>query len=228
MSFKKIFEIIPIFPLSAFLFASIVILLWTINLIPSPTELVPEMMKLYETFGNLGLFFIVLLEGLAYIGLYFPGVSILFVSILFSSYNINYSLEISLIVALALTASSLLNYLAGKKFNFELKKSTEKDIERNLFFAILHPNLLSFYFFHRGLTGKGFWKIIYVPLLIFPYAFGGIYILAVFSDYFKERILGDPFFGLTLIAIWLILSILFNQKKYFTSGIKRIYKSVFS
>lgn len=230
MKIKEIFKLLPSFPLSALIFYIIVFLLWNVGVLPHPLEIVRVLEGIYEQYGIVGLFISTLLEGIAYVGLYFPGTTIILVSAILCKGNFLAIIKIALAITLALSLISIFNYWFGKIFL--LKKSMRNlnpnGFEKNILFSILHPNLLSFYFFYRGFSKKNFWKVIYVPVLVFPYAFIGIYIISIFSEFVKNDILGNPFVTLSLIFLWFIVSFIVKNKEEFFRGCKRIYKYVFS
>jgi len=61
---------IPWLPLSALIFYLTAVVLWTINLIPPPTEIFIFLENLYNDYGLIGLFIASFLEGIVYLGLY--------------------------------------------------------------------------------------------------------------------------------------------------------------
>ena len=163
MKIKEIISHIPIFPLSVFIFYLTLIILWNFKVIPSPTELILFLEQIYDKFGLMGLFIVSVIEGLAYIGLYFPGCSIIALFFIFSKGNLLSSFLMILIVTFALTISSIINYWMGRLF-FRNKNQKEaiqasKKVEKSIFFSVIHPDLLAFYFFYRGIKKKSFWKI---------------------------------------------------------------------
>ncbi|MBC8434878.1 hypothetical protein H8D91_00040, partial [archaeon] len=87
ISEKKIKEFwteLPKLPFSALIFYLVVVLFWNLGLIPSPVEIVSFLEGLYETYGLVGLFIASFLEGIVYLGLYFPGSFIIALAIFLS------------------------------------------------------------------------------------------------------------------------------------------------
>jgi len=232
MKIKEFLKQIPLFPLSVFIFYLTIVFLWSFNAIPSPNELISLVKEVYKQFGLAGLFVIGIIEGLAYFGLYFPGNSIIALFFIFSDGKFLTLLIMILIVTLALTTSSILNYWGGrifakKRINKKLSQNYKK-VEKGLFFSVLHPDLLAFYFFYRGIKKKNFWKFLYVPLLLIPYGLILAFFLSIFSSFIKEKIIGNPLITLLGISIWFILAFIFRHKENFLRGSHRIYKSLFS
>ena len=222
---------IPFFPLSVLIFYIAIISLWHFNTIPTPIEIMAILEKLYHQFGLLGLLFVSLIEGLAYIGLYFPGNSIIALFFIFSDGKFLSVFLMILIVTFALTLSSIINYWMGRLFftnkaQNDLFKKTKK-IEKSIFFSVLHPDLLAFYFFYRGTKKKDFWKILYVPLALIPYGFVFAFAISIFSSFIKDYLIGNPLITLTAISLWFVLAFIYRHKENFLRGINRIYKHLF-
>jgi membrane protein YqaA with SNARE-associated domain len=188
--------------------------LWQIDLIPSPTEVFTFLENFYDDVGLIGLFIAALLEGLAYIGHYFPGMSFIFISIIVSNESFNQIFLIIVVVTIALTISSVLNYLVGMyfgRFGEHEKEQKEKKIDRTFLISALHPAFLSLYFFHRGLKRKNFWTFVFVPILVFPYGIIIAYLLYYFSKFAKSLFLNELFF-LTIFASWFIIEFILKNK----------------
>src|SRR3972149_9740155 len=114
MTFGKFIKKIPILPLSAIIFDIIVIFLWNLDIIPSPKELIAILENLYDSYGYIGLVTATFLEGLAYVCLYVPGAFVIALSVFFSDGTIMDLITISSLVAITLTATSLINYYFGR------------------------------------------------------------------------------------------------------------------
>lgn len=222
MGFKKFIKNIPRLPLSALIFYIFILLLWNLNIIPSPTGILAFLEGLYNNYGLIGLFISSFLEGIVYLGLYFPGSFIIALSVILSDGSFKQLATISLIVALTLTITSLINYFLGRRINFlENKKEeiTRKNMaSRGLLVSILHPNILAFYFFNSGLRRRNPWKIIVVPILMFPYGL----LLAYLFSYFREgtrRAIESPYIMITLILVWIVVAFYFehHRKRIFVS-----------
>ena len=228
MKFKDFWEVIPIFPLTALLFYITIVILWNIGVIPPPRELVPILEGWYNDFGLIGVFITSFLEGLAYIGLYIPGTTILFLAVIFSDGSFLSLLFISLVITLSLTIVSIVNYFMGMYFGNKRKKELKKHgVEKSLFLSVIHPNLLAFYFFNRGLKKKEFWKVFLIPLILVPYALIIAYIISLSSDFFKENVVGNPLVFLSALVLWFLVALVLENREYFGKGIHRIYKHLF-
>lgn len=231
MKFKKIINHIPLFPLSVLSFYITIIFLWYFSIIPSTAEVIIFLEKIYTKFGLTGLFVVSLIESLAYVGLYFPGNSIIALFFIFSDGTLSSLFSMILIVTLALTISSMINYWAGRLFFInknqkDLFKKTKK-VEKSIFLSVIHPDLLAFYFFYRGIKKKSFWKIVYVPLALIPYGFIFAFAVTIFSSFIKDYLIGNPLTALMGISLWFILALIHRHKEDFTKGSHRIYKHLF-
>ena len=168
---------IPILPLAALLFYIATIILWKLKVIPDPKEILDFLEILYGKYGYFGLTIATFLEGIAYLGLYFPGSLIIALAVFLSGGSALELLTISVIVAATLTVTAVINYFLGgyiSSKNFWEKKELMKESEtfsKGLFVSMLHPNLLAFFFFNEGLERRNFKKIAYVPIFMIPYGF---------------------------------------------------------
>lgn len=222
---KQIFKIIPWFPLSGLIFYFMIWALWSLGIIPPPVEIVPFLESLYNRLGLFGIFLTSFLEGIAYIGLYVPGTTIIFLAIVFSDGSFLSLVYISLTITLSLTLVSILNYVWGKFFASKKQRESKKEgVEKNIFLSIIHPNLLAFYFFHRGLKKKDFWKVFLFPLIIFPYAFIIAYIVSFSSEFVKDSVVGNPYVFLLCLVVWLMTATVLENKKDLRKGLGIIYK----
>ena len=113
--FKQVFQKIPKLPLSALIFYVSIVMLWKFGHIPSPSNIFLFLENLYYSYGLTGLFIASFLEGIVYFGLYFPGSFIVALAVILSDGTFKSLLSISLVVATALTITSLINYTLGKK-----------------------------------------------------------------------------------------------------------------
>lgn len=228
MSIKQVAKIIPWFPLSGIIFYIMIVVLWNLGIIPPPSDLVPLLEELYNKFGLIGVSITSFLEGVAYLGLYVPGTTIILLAIIFSEGSLLSILYLSIAITISLTLVSMLNYLFGMYFGGKRKQEPKKHgIEKNIFLSIIHPNLLAFYFFHRGYKKKEFWKVFLIPFAIFPYVFCVAYIISKFSNYFKAEVIGEPLYFLGALTLWFLVALTLENREYFGEGLRRIYKHLF-
>lgn len=215
--FKKFFHEIPRLPLSALIFYLTLFVLWTVNIIPEPKDILEFLESLYNSYGFIGLFIASFLEGVVYLGLYFPGSFIIALSVFLSDGKFTSLLTISLIVALALTFTSLINYILGKYvFYKEFRHKTEhkKVASKGIFFAILHPNLLAFYYFNSGIEKQSSLRIALAPILMIPYGLLFAYLLYLLKGVFRKAI-EIPYVMLVLIFIWIAIAFIFEHRRQF-------------
>lgn len=207
MKLKKI----PWLPVSALLFYLTALFLWKLSIIPSPVGIVVFLENLYKNYGLIGLFIASFLEGIVYLGLYFPGSFIIALAVIISDGSLESLLIISIVVAFALVITSIINYFFGRIIKSS-KKSTGKIASRGLFLSMLHPNFLAFYFFNAGIRNQNPLKIILVPLVMIPYGF----ILAIIFSALRGPVrsaIENPYVMITLILLWLAFAFIFNCRK---------------
>lgn len=208
---------IPRLPVSALLFYSSMVVLRKLGILPGPTQVLAFLEGLYDSYGLTGLFLASFLEGIVYVGLYFPGSFIVALAIILSDGTFHSLLAISLIVAGALTLTSFLNYLLGKKILAQTGGHLPEDekthvFSKALFASLIHPNALAFYFFDAGTKHHNFRKIGLVPLVMIPYGLGMGYLIYALKDPLKSAI-ENPAFMIGVICIWLLIAIIRAKKK---------------
>ena len=216
MKIKKILKEIPILPTSALIFYLCAVLLWKINLIPSPIEIVNFLEFLYHQYGLFGLSIASFLEAIVYLGLYFPGSFIIVLSVFLSDGSFLALLSISIVVAISITVASFINYFLGRHISFKKSDPQEivhhKKLSKSFFLSMLHPNILAFYFFNAGLEKRGLWKIAWVPIFMIPYGLFYAYLLFALSDFVKQR-LDNPWTLFFVIMIWLIIAFIIEHRR---------------
>jgi membrane protein YqaA with SNARE-associated domain len=216
--FKRNIKKIPILPVSALVFYLLTIILWKLELIPEPKEILGILEGLYTKYGYLGLVIATFLESIVYLGLYFPGSLIIALAVFFSDGSYPELLIISVIVALTLTVTAVINYFLGryvsvKKFSEKAEFIKEsKLISKGLFLSMLHPDFLAFFFFNEGLTNRGFKKVVYVPIIMIPYGFIFALLLSKFSGPARQT-LENPSILLAFILLWIMSSFIFSYKR---------------
>ena len=209
---RKILSKIPLLPVSALIFYLLIVLFWNLGIIPSPLEILNFLENLYEKFGLTGLFIASFLEGIVYLGLYFPGSFIIVFAVILSNGMIKSFLEISLVVAFALTLASIFNYVFGKYSIKKYKKDKSEEIaSRGLFLSMLHPNSLAFYFFNAGIKNLNLVKIIFVPIVMIPYGFAIAVLIYSLKEFFKKTV-ESPLILTTIILLWLLVAFMLNVK----------------
>jgi len=215
MKLRKFLRRIPILPLTALIFYLTFFLLWQINIIPSPAEIIVFLENLYNDYGLTSLFIASFLEGVVYLGLYFPGSFLAAFVVFLSDGKFFTLLSISSIITIALTLTSLINYFIGKyTIRNKYKKIPKKfkKIGKGIFLSILHPNFLAFYFFNEGLKKRNPWKIALVPFLAMPYYLIFAYIFYSLKNILKP-VVESPYALITLIIIWFIVAFIFEHKR---------------
>ena len=190
--------------IAALLFYLAVFILWTLNIIPAPSEIFLFLESLYNSIGLAGVFISVLIESILFLGLYFPGSFILVIALLLSSGTLGEFILLSSTTALALTIGSIINYNLGK---YRLLDVSAPTMPSRFFFLVtfLHPNFMAFYFYSQGLQGQNFSKIMYVPLFIVPYGtFLSFMIYSVIEQF--QSVVENSYFVITLLFLWVISS----------------------
>lgn len=213
---KKISQKIPKLPLSALIFYISVVILWKLDYIPSPGNILLFLENLYSSYGLNGLFIASFLEGIVYLGLYFPGSFIVALAVILSDGTFRSFLAISLVVAAALTLASIINYTLGRKLadklNRGLSGENKKIFSKGLLVSMLHPNALAFYFFNSGIKKHNFLKIFLVPAIMIPYGLGLGYLFYAIKEPLRT-ILESPYLMTAFILFWLLFAFLFGNFK---------------
>lgn len=199
----------PWFPITALIFFIGMYLLAFLNIIPSPTELLNAYEQFFISKGYLGLFTIVALEGLVYLGIYSPGSSLLVYSVLYSKTLPIPFLLISITAALALTFTAIINYslgrIIGNKHTIIQQPFFDKKLsKKGLFWSCLHPNILAFYFFNEGMGQKPLKRLWHLPIIATGVGFFYTLIFYLFSSLIGYRLERIPIMLLILI-IWLTI-----------------------
>ncbi len=150
---KKLLTKIPKLPLSALIFCLTFFVLVALNLIPSPEEIVLFLESLYYKYGLVGVFISSFLEGLVYLGLYFPGSLILVLAVILSD-GTPFSLFLIIFVAtIAVTLTTIVNYFFGR---YIASKSNDNKILKNLksfqrdYFSQCSTQIFWLFIFLRG------------------------------------------------------------------------------
>ena len=211
------FDKIPLLPLSAIIFYFLAVMFVWLGIFPQPAEAVGILENLYSKYGLMGLFVAAFFEGLAYVGLYFAGCLIILFVVLFSDGKLVSFFNISVVVALALTLASLLNYTLGRYIiSKPIRESKEVEKERKLssglILSALHPNSLAFYFVNLGMNKENPWKVIFVPLILVPYGF----LLGYLFYQMKPILLTNaesPYILLTALVLWFIFAFIMKNKR---------------
>ena len=205
--------IVPWFPFSVLVFYLALLILWNIGIIPTPEELLTLVGKLNIASSIIGVFIAAFLEGLAFIGHEFPGISLIFISIIVVNNNFAILALIVATITLAFTLSSAVNYWAGTFFSSKAEKyKIEKAPRKTLFLSLIHPAFFSLYFFHKGMNKLGLKDLIFVPLLTFPYLLLVALTISHFSDFIRELLTSDLFFLLVFLGWFNIEFIRKNRK----------------
>jgi len=215
---KEIFKKIPRLPISALIFYLSILALWKTGIIPSPNNILQFLESLYGSYGLIGLFIASLLEGIVYLGLYFPGSLIVTLAVILSDGSFLSLLSISLVVATALTVSAFVSYLLGRRIiknkiaKTLLTKRSSKEF-RWFVLAMIHPNTLGFYSFSWGVKGGSFLRILSIPLFITPYGLGlGYLIFDLLKDPLKKAI-ETPHMAITIMLLWILISLLLEYSR---------------
>jgi len=202
---------IPWLSFSALIFCLIFLFLTFLNLIPSSEQLLLSLKIIYGNYWVWGLFLATLIEGIVYIGLYFPGSTIIALSVVLSRGDYFSLFLISLIVAITLTFTSLINYFLGFILS-KRKKGKLLDYNSSFLFSCLYPDALAFYFFNEGVNRKGLFNVLLVPLVLFPYGLLLALIISLFRPVL-EGLAENPFFMTIIISIWFIIAFYLKNKK---------------
>lgn len=217
MDFKNFIRNIPKLPLSALIFYLSVLALWQLGYIPSPNEIIVFLKSLYTSYGYTGLFIASFLEGIIYLGLYFPGSFVVALAVILSDGGIVSLLIISLVVAFAVTTSSVINYILGSRVipgrsigRLLIKKPSAPS--RGLLLSALHPDVLAFYFFNLGLKKRSFYEIFLVPGIMIPYGFVLGYMIYTARETLRTAI-ESPYVVISAILFWIAIAFVLESRK---------------
>jgi membrane-associated protein len=172
--------------------------------------------NLYTSYGLTGLFVASFLEGIVYFGLYFPGSFIVALAVILSNGTFKSLFSISLLVAITLTITSLINYVLGKKIlanklNKELSEERMPVFSKGFFASFLHPNALAFYFFNSGIKKQNLLKVLLVPLIMTPYGLALGYLFYSIKKHLRTAI-ESPYIMISFILLWLLLAFLLENR----------------
>lgn len=225
---KKIFKKIPKLPLSALVFYLITVFLWKSGYIPTPSDILLFLENLYISYGLSGLFIASFLEGIVYFGLYFPGSFVVMLAVIISNGTFYSLLSISLVVATALTITSFVNYILGRKIKSggETLETKKLILSKGLVASMLHPNALAFYFFNLGIKKQSIKDIIFVPIVMIPYGLVLAYLFYSIKETLKTAI-ENPYIMVSIILFWMLLVLfLENRNKRHNSEVIDIIKDI--
>jgi len=212
----KFLRKMPLLPLSALLFYMSAFVLWSINIIPPPTGIFLFLENLYVNYGLVGLFIASFLEGIVYLGLYFPGSFIVALAVFLSDGTFVSLILISITVAFALTLTSLVNYVLGRHIVSRREKGYEirrmNVASKGLFLSMLHPNALAFYFFNAGIEKRNPVRILLVPIVMVPYGLLFAYVLFFLKIPLRKAV-ENPYVMITAILIWFVIAFILEYKR---------------
>jgi len=225
MKFEEIKKRIPWFPFSVLIFYLVLLVLWNVGIIPTPEKFIDLAEILVKKIGIIGISIATFIEGLAFIGHQFPGMTILIISMVVTGNNFSYLASIIAAVSIALTLSSVVNYYAGTFFSKKKDKQQKHKkmrSEKTFFLSMLHPTFLSLYFFHRGIKRKGLKEIFLVPVLMFPYGLLIALIISQFSGFIRNDLLTSDLFFLVIFIGWFAIEFYSKNKNFCNKEIKKI------
>jgi len=203
-------------PISVLGFYLFLLSLIFFGIIPTIPEIVVILKNIYYSFGLFGLFIASFLEGLAYVGLYFPGSLIIAIAAMFCDGTFFSLSMISLVVALALTVSNLINYYFGKYsfLNKFLKPKEEKEIvktvkKKGFWLSFIHPNSLGFYFYTIGAKKKSLKSLFIVPIVMFFYGLALAYLFYFLRNSIREMV-ENPYVMVSVLSVWFCVALIVN------------------
>jgi hypothetical protein len=127
-------------------------------------------------------------------------------------------ITISAVVAAALTLTSAINYILGRRIAGEMRAEKTEDprrgsvLSKGLLFACLHPNALAFYFFQSGIKKRNAYKIALVPVIMIPYGFALANLFFLLKEPLK-RALEAPYLMISALLLWIALASFFGTKR---------------
>lgn len=210
---------IPWFPLIVLIFYLVMMFLWSLEAIPPPESMINFLEMIVNKIGIIGVLVVSFVEGLAFIGHQFPGMTLILISLMISEGNFTLLASLVAAITLALTLSSLANYFAGYMISKKKEMQPPKRPSKTLFLSALHPNFLSLYFFHAGMNKKSPREIILVPVIIFPYGLLISVLIYFSSGFIRNYLLKEELFFLGIFSGWFLVELYReNRKKLKTMG----------
>lgn len=121
-----------------------------------------------------------------------------------------------MVVALALTITSFINYVLGRHIISRGAKKHEiyrtNIASKGLFLSMLHPNSLAFYFFNTGIEKQSPIKILFVPIIMIPYGLLFAYVLFFLKSPLRKAV-ENPYVMITAILIWFVIAFILEHKR---------------
>ncbi len=185
-------------------------LIWQLFNLPTDEQLIVIIEQYFNRYGLIIVFLSSLLEGVCFLGWYYPGSIIIFLSVIFAGKNIPLAMLVVLLVTLGLFSAYVINFFIGKYgwhkllLFFGLRKEVERmQVKlsrhgwRTLFATYWDPNLASLTSTAAGILQLPFKKF-------FLYSF----LAATLWDIFWGAV--TFFLGkkvLTLFGLWFVVAI---------------------
>ena len=206
---------LPWLALAALCFYVLVFILTVTHVLPPIRTSLELLENLHAKIGFIGFFIAALIEGIVYLGLYFPGTTFIVLGIILLTGGYIKIIFATLSVTVALTLATIINYYFGKRISRKKSRPLEhfekKSPSKWFLFAFLHPDAMAFYFFNRGIRNHSPLQMILVPLVIFPYMLIVFTIIYSVKEYFRS-LAEKPYLFFILILLWVIIEFALRNK----------------
>ena len=198
-------------------------LIWLVLDLPAESELMAIAQDYYNRYGLLTVFVSALMEGLVFVGVYYPGSLVIFLGVIFAGKDIGRVIEVVAVVDIGLELGCIINFFLGKYgwyrvlLKFGLKEPLQhaqqrlKHHEKTAYvMSFWQPSLAAFTSTAAGILQLPFWRF-------FLFSFG---IGTAWSVFWGALIyfLGEASLGivglrfvLVALAVWILIRLVFSK-----------------
>jgi membrane protein DedA with SNARE-associated domain len=232
LKYKKFNNFIApaVFPFSLCFFLLLFAALYRILNLPSPTELIIILEKLFSSYGFWIVFFCALIEGIFIIGLYFPGSLAIAISVLILGKTPLDLFFIGIISYFAFMISNILNYYLGKYGYYRLllfigKKDTIDKMQkvmgkygnRTFYITGALPNFFAVTSVCAGISNLSIYRTLYLQATaLFFWIFVWVIVGSLIVNHINLQDENQSFYIIIMVFLWgvyLIIKDYIKKKK---------------
>jgi membrane-associated protein len=199
-------------PFSALIALCLLSLLIYLQVLPPGLEILESLEGKFAGYFYLLIVLIIMLESIVYVGFYFPGQFFAVVLVVLAKPQPSDIVYLTVAMVIAATLGSAFNFALGRRFGKHSVKPQTVSIKR-LLLAMIHINSLAFFMFYQGASKQSFKIIAWAGLLNLPYYLLLILATSMLSEQVME-VAENTWLLMTLVSIWLIISVYFDVKKH--------------
>ncbi len=212
-SFLKYSFVLPLSALVALCMLSAAV---SYGLIPSGLTLLQSLQTNFDNAFYLLILLIILLESIVYVGFYFPGQFFAVVLVVLSKPQPEDILILTLIMVVAATLGSCINYFLGRRFG-DINQHKPNLSVKKLLVAMIHINSLAFFMFSQGANHQSPKVVLWAGLLNLPYYLLLIWGTSVLSEQVMQMAENTWFLAIA-VSIWLSIALFLDYKKFRTAS----------